>query len=82
MSDSAVDEAFNRSDEEDHDLMTFGEAGLRITEELEELEQRLQHGPEGKERDALQQRVERLLDARRRVAAAHGASFFTYEPGA
>lgn len=82
MSNDAVDEAFNRSDEEDHDLLTFGEAGLRITEELEELVQRLEVSSQGQERDVLQQRVERLRDARRRVASAHGESFFNYDPGA
>lgn len=82
MSDNTVDEAFDRSDEEDHDLLTFGEAGLRISEELEELVKRLEKCPEGQDRDDLQLRVERLKDARRRVAAAQGDSFFTYEPGA
>lgn len=79
MSDD-VDEAFNRSDEEDHDLLTFGEAGLRISEELDELVKRLEEIPEGQGRADLQRRIERLKDARRRVAAAQGDSFFTYEP--
>lgn len=82
MSDNAVDDAFDRSDEEDHDLLTFGEAGLRISEELEELVKRLEKCPEGQHRDDLQLRVERLKDARRRVVAAQGDSFFTYQPGA
>ncbi len=80
MNDNNVDDVFDRSDEEDHDLLTFGEAGLRIKEELDELAERRKDMSEGPERDELDRRVERLHDAGRRVAAAHGESFFSYDP--
>ncbi len=80
MAENSADETFDRTEEEDHDLLTFGEAGQRIKEELDELAERRKSLPEGAERDALDLRVERLVDARKRVASAHGESYFTYQP--
>jgi hypothetical protein len=69
-----------RPDDDDHDLLTFGEAGARLATEvqagrkrLEELEERLSSGGDDKELAAeiarVEQRIQALQDAQARLAS-------------
>ena len=72
-------------DEDDHDLLTFGESGIRLREEISLTEAALRDSSTGEQRSALQARLRALTDAlarnTRNAAASPGAKgFLDYRP--
>jgi hypothetical protein len=65
-----MDSAVEREDEQDYDLLTFGQAGARLAEELGAERRRLAvlEGGSGSDEDveSSRQRVQALLEAQRR----------------
>jgi hypothetical protein len=78
---------FERPDEDDQDLLTFSEAGVRLAEELQAEKSRLadmtQRRPSGARNDdelqTLRQRIADLEDAASRNAMSPD-NFLTYRP--
>jgi len=79
---------FDRTEEEDHDLLTFGEAGLRLRETIEkvvaEVSRLRETGADEAVVAARQERLVRLKNAAQRNAAQsindeNFATFFGYE---
>jgi hypothetical protein len=71
--------------EDDHDLLTFNEAGARLHEEIARLEQQAQEAGSPEQAGALSARAEALRTAATRndrtAAAQPGATgFLTYQP--
>ena len=50
-------------DEDDHDLLTFAESGIRLREEISLAEAELRQGPDAERRAALQARLSALTEA-------------------
>ncbi|ROO87476.1 hypothetical protein EDD29_5084 [Actinocorallia herbida] len=74
-----------RDAEDDHDLLTFGESGARLREEIALAEGRLAALPAGAERGGLEAHLAALRQAlarnTRQAAAQPGESgFLTYTP--
>jgi hypothetical protein len=72
-------------DEEDHDLLTFAEGGIRLREEIALTESALRDNPDGERRAALQARLDALREAldrnTRQAQASPGESgFLSYVP--
>jgi hypothetical protein len=72
-------------DEDDHDLLTFGESGIRLREEISLTEAALRSCSGADRRDALQARLHALTDAlarNTRQADAHPGEkgFLDYAP--
>ena len=74
-------------DEDDHDLLTFAESGIRLREEISLTEAELRDSRTGEQRAALQARLRALTDAlarnKRNADASPGAKgFLDYRPPA
>jgi hypothetical protein len=72
-------------DEDDHDLLTFAESGIRLREEIELAEAELRQDPSAERRSALQARLSSLTGAlarnTRQSAAKPGErGFLDYAP--
>ncbi|MGD0698263.1 MAG: hypothetical protein ABSA02_00090 [Trebonia sp.] len=72
-------------DEDDHDLLTFSESGIRLREEISLAEAALRENPTAEQRAGLQARLGALTDAlarnTRQARANPGAKgFLDYEP--
>jgi hypothetical protein len=72
-------------DDEDHDLLTFAEGGIRLREEIALTEAALRDDPASEQRAALQARLDDLNDAlarnTRQAQARPGESgFLSYVP--
>ena len=50
-------------DEDDHDLLTFAESGIRLREEISRAEAELRQEPDAERRGALEARLSSLTDA-------------------
>lgn len=60
------EEAFDRTQEDDHDLLTFGEAGIRLREAIDELRARIAATDDNVEATALRRRLDLLTSAAER----------------
>jgi hypothetical protein len=74
-------------DEDDHDLLTFAESGIRLREEISLAEAELGREPDPERRAALQARLSSLTDAlarntRQAKANPGDKGFLDYEPRA
>ena len=72
-------------DEDDHDLLTFAESGIRLREEISLAEAELRQNPDAERRSALQARLRVLTEAlarnTRQAAASPGEKgFLDYAP--
>ena len=72
-------------DEDDHDLLTFSESGIRLREEISLAEAALRGSPTAEQRAVLQARLSALTDAlARNTRQAHAnpgeQGFLNYEP--
>ena len=72
-------------DEDDHDLLTFAESGIRLREEISLAEAELRQSPAADRRAALQARLSVLTDALARNTRQAGANpgekgFLDYAP--
>jgi hypothetical protein len=72
-------------DEDDHDLLTFAESGIRLREEISLAEAELEREPDAERRAALQARLSSLAGAlarnTRHAAASPGdKGFLDYAP--
>ena len=72
-------------DEDDHDLLTFAESGIRLREEIALAEAELRQSPDAERRAALQARLGALTEAlvrntRHAEAAPGEKGFLNYEP--
>ena len=72
-------------DEDDHDLLTFAESGIRLREEISLAEAELRQSPDAERRAALQARLNVLTDAlarntRRAQATPGEKGFLDYAP--
>ena len=72
-------------DEDDHDLLTFAESGIRLREEISLAEAELRQNPAADRRAALQARLSVLTDALARNTRQAGANpgekgFLDYAP--
>ncbi len=72
-------------DEDDHDLLTFAESGIRLREEISLAEAELRQSPDAGRRAALQARLDALTEAlarnTRQAEAAPGVKgFLDYAP--
>ena len=72
-------------DEDDHDLLTFAESGIRLREEIALAEAELRQSPDAGRRAALQARLDALTEAlarnTRQAEAAPGVKgFLDYAP--
>lgn len=72
-------------DEDDHDLLTFLESGIRLREEISQLEKALEDAGAGPERAARQERLALLQGALARISSNEQrspgeAGFLNYSP--
>lgn len=72
-------------DEDDHDLLTFAESGIRLREEMALAEAELRREPDAERRAALQARLSSLTDAlarntRQATANPGDKGFLDYAP--
>jgi hypothetical protein len=72
-------------DEDDHDLLTFAESGVRLREEIALAEAELRREPDAERRAALQARLSSLTEAlarntRHATASPGDKGFLDYEP--
>ena len=72
-------------DDDDHDLLTFAESGIRLREEISLAEAELRQSPAADRRAALQARLSTLTDALARNTRQAGANpgekgFLDYAP--
>lgn len=75
----------SRDDDEDHDLLTFNEASIRLLEEIERTEGALTTAADGRERAAAELRLGRLREAlarntRRAESTPGETGFLDYRP--
>jgi hypothetical protein len=63
MTDQSDPSGFDRTEEDDHDLLTFGEAGLRIAEAIEDMKTAIAHAKSPSEAEALRLRLDQLTTA-------------------
>lgn len=72
-------------EDEDHDLLTFNESGVRLTKEIAATEAAIRGTSNSQERTALEERLAALRDAlarnsRRAEATPGETGFLTYSP--
>ena len=72
-------------DEDDHDLLTFAESGIRLREEISLVEAELRQSPDTERRAALQARLSALTEAlarntRQAKASPGDKGFLDYTP--